>query len=589
MASPAGLRQSTTPFAVATPNCYSLTRAHVGRGQDPAATPDHSTACPTGAYVAGAVISLAAAPEYGFAVLSWTGAANSNSSAITNRLTMPAQAHAVTVAYAPQSIPDLIFVDAFESGDLARWATAMIDAGNLAALHDAALTGAYGISANIDDNHPLYVVDRTPSALKRYRARFLFNPNGIQMASGNAHTIFRGFNTVRAVVAIELVRTGSDYGLRASVLNDNLKWVAAPTEPFDGLPIQIEIDWKAASSSATHDGYLDLWLNNVLVAHTDNIDNDLLAVDTVWLGPQAGIDNDTRGVYYFDEFESHETSPIGPVSAAPKRPLAAPTAPQTITAPEAPSDPDGTLAAAPRGLPGVLPTPALDAYAAPGTTADAIAMELIGAQADFTPAGPAATAIAPVDATAGKTPEAAAPRQNAGPVESSQVGSETVSHSWRAAQPIALQLATAGVYVVMAAPAGAAEAVTTTLALSEDYLASDNYLPALPAIVVDIADSAAGNADALSVAGAAGYTETGEPAVLPFAANIRLVPHDPQSLAGLALLRLAPDHRSWEPAGYTMGKDNGEIAFVADRSAVFLVVRPLYGDAYQAYLPVAAR
>jgi hypothetical protein len=43
------------------------------------------------------------------------------------------------------------------------------------------------------------------------------------------------------------------------------------------------------------------------------LDNDLRKLDTIRLGPSAGIDTGTRGIYYMDAFDSRRSSYIGPV------------------------------------------------------------------------------------------------------------------------------------------------------------------------------------------------------------------------------------------------------------------------------------
>ena len=59
----------------------------------------------------------------------------------------------------------------------------------------AALAGAQGMQALINDTTMLYVTDESPSAEPRYRARFYFDPNSIAMTDGNAQYIFNGYDT----------------------------------------------------------------------------------------------------------------------------------------------------------------------------------------------------------------------------------------------------------------------------------------------------------------------------------------------------------------------------------------------------------
>ncbi len=79
--------------------CRPLTLAYDGGGSVPIATPAASTGCPTGEYVAGALIHLTAAPDEGWQVVGWIGSDDDSSQATTNFVTMPADVHTVTVQY----------------------------------------------------------------------------------------------------------------------------------------------------------------------------------------------------------------------------------------------------------------------------------------------------------------------------------------------------------------------------------------------------------------------------------------------------------------------------------------------------------
>src|SRR6185436_11641748 len=59
-------------------------------------------------------------------------------------------------------LPDLIFADGFETGDLSAWTSSQTDGGDLSASSAAALVGATGMQAVLNDNTALYVTDTTP-------------------------------------------------------------------------------------------------------------------------------------------------------------------------------------------------------------------------------------------------------------------------------------------------------------------------------------------------------------------------------------------------------------------------------------------
>jgi hypothetical protein len=84
--------------------CYPLTLSHTGKGADPDAKPVKSTGCPTLSYTAGTAVTLTAAPAAGHEVAEWYGTDNDTATTVTNSLTMPAQAHTVSVVYEPVAV-----------------------------------------------------------------------------------------------------------------------------------------------------------------------------------------------------------------------------------------------------------------------------------------------------------------------------------------------------------------------------------------------------------------------------------------------------------------------------------------------------
>ena len=55
-----------------------------------------------------------------------------------------------------------------------------------------------------------------------------------------------------------------------------------------------------------------LWIDAVQRANLTGVDNDTRRIDRSQLGAVSGIDSGTRGTYYFDAFESHRQTYIGP-------------------------------------------------------------------------------------------------------------------------------------------------------------------------------------------------------------------------------------------------------------------------------------
>jgi hypothetical protein len=74
-----------------------------------------------------------------------------------------------------------------------------------------------------------------------------------------------------------------------------------------------ELDWRASTAPGANNGGVTFWTDGVQRANLSTVDNDTRRIEQVRLGAVSGIDNGTRGTYYFDGFESRRTTYIGPV------------------------------------------------------------------------------------------------------------------------------------------------------------------------------------------------------------------------------------------------------------------------------------
>ena len=210
-------------------------------------------------------------------------------------------------------MPDLIFANGFESGDLSAWSTSTTDAGDLSASSVAALIGSQGMQAVIDDNNSIYVTDDLPNAETRYLARFYFDPNSILMTNGENHYIFYGYSGIsKLVLRVQLRRSSNNYQIRAALRSDGSAWTTSSWFTISDAPHSIEIDWRASTGVGANSGGLTLWIDNTQRANLTGVDNDTRRIDRVQLGAVSGMDNGTRGAYYFDAFESRRQTFIGP-------------------------------------------------------------------------------------------------------------------------------------------------------------------------------------------------------------------------------------------------------------------------------------
>jgi hypothetical protein len=57
---------------------------------------------------------------------------------------------------------------------------------------------------------------------------------------------------------------------------------------------------------------LTLWIDGNQKANLSGINNSNREIDRIRLGAVEGVDSGTRGIYYFDAFESRRFTYIGP-------------------------------------------------------------------------------------------------------------------------------------------------------------------------------------------------------------------------------------------------------------------------------------
>ncbi len=221
----------------------------------------------------------------------------------------------VSVTNTDDEPADLIFKDGFESGGLPRWSANQNVGGRLAVSPAAALDGSFGLSALVTDSSALYVQNDTPAAEPRYRARFLFDPNGFNPGGGGGNSTVRllvGFQgTSTRTITIVLRHRQGQFSVQAqALLNGGGQGSTAFVNVTDA-PHAIEMDWRRASAASANDGSLQLWIDGAAAGALGGLNNDTTGVDMVRLGPQ-NLQAGATGTLFFDRFESRRQTPIGP-------------------------------------------------------------------------------------------------------------------------------------------------------------------------------------------------------------------------------------------------------------------------------------
>jgi hypothetical protein len=223
-------------------------------------------------------------------------------------------ATATTVPLSPTpATNDLIFASGFEGGNFTGWAGTTSNGGNLTVSTAAALVGTYGMRANINSNSAIFATDDSPAAETRYRVRFWFDPNSLSMGNNNAFFPFYGYaGTSTTITRMELRFSGGSYQIRAALINNNTTWSSTPWVTLSDAPHALELDWRAATSSSATNGGLTFWVDGVQQGNISGIANGTRRIDRARLGAVSGLDTSTRGVAFFDAFESRRLNYIGP-------------------------------------------------------------------------------------------------------------------------------------------------------------------------------------------------------------------------------------------------------------------------------------
>jgi hypothetical protein len=238
-----------------------------------------------------------------------------------------------TATFTSTPLPDLIFANGVESGNFNAWSSATTDNGSLSVTAAAALIGANGMQANLNDNNAIFVTDNSPVAEPRYRARFYFDPNSIPMSNNDAHYLFYGLEAANTVVLrVEFRRSSGLYQLRAQLLNDTTNgWTTSSYFTISDAPHFVELNWRASTAAGANNGGLTFWIDGAQQVDLTGIDNDTRRIESARLGAVGGVDNGTRGLTFFDAFESRRNTYIGPDGSPTPTPTFTATATPTPT------------------------------------------------------------------------------------------------------------------------------------------------------------------------------------------------------------------------------------------------------------------
>lgn len=183
--------------------------------------------------------------------------------------------------------------------------------GDLAVVSGQPFAGRFSLAVTVDDGDRVYLRDDSPQDLDTYRARFLWQPEGLTMAEGDQVTLLSGFTETPSslrIVTLNL-RRGEDFleqQLQLKARNDDGLWRVTPWIRVlpGGDPRSVTVEWRRSSALAVQDGSIRLWIDDILHAELDGLDNSSRTLDRIHFGMVSTPPPGTRGVLRFDSFES---------------------------------------------------------------------------------------------------------------------------------------------------------------------------------------------------------------------------------------------------------------------------------------------
>ena len=206
-------------------------------------------------------------------------------------------------------LPGEIFVDGFESGDLAAWDSSYTQgAGSLAVTALAAQEGSFGLQVSVSIGPAfLFVEDHSPEVENHYNAAFRLDPNSLTMAEGSAHTVFNLLSHGGTTGQLRLRYSAGSYQLRFDSFGDDGSIFHAPEFGWANISdagTAVRLEWLAATEPGANDGQMRLWIDDLVAGERRGIDNDQKVVERIRLGLTGGLDSGTSGSYFLDDFSS---------------------------------------------------------------------------------------------------------------------------------------------------------------------------------------------------------------------------------------------------------------------------------------------
>jgi len=211
-----------------------------------------------------------------------------------------------------------IFTDGFESGNLSAWSSikGAVTADGYEALAcqlcvgtTGALIDSYSLKVRVPNNNAHFVQDDTPNAETEYHARFkIKRGKTLKMGNLNNFKLMLAKNGTQTPFFLQVRRKGLKFQIRGVAKEDHnfikkTAWTILPK-----TAAWVEIGWAAASAPGANDGFLKLYVNDLLKTEKLGLDNDTFAVELVRLGVAAKFKPTftISGAFKLDGFSSNK-------------------------------------------------------------------------------------------------------------------------------------------------------------------------------------------------------------------------------------------------------------------------------------------
>lgn len=196
---------------------------------------------------------------------------------------------------------EMFFGDQFDGST--TWTASFQGGGLLTNNASAALIGDYGLDVSLQATSHVFLQSEVPAAEDRFTARFLFDPNTLDMGSDDL-SLFTAYGEDGPVgnlqLHVRIKKSASAYQVTLGVWDEDGYRSSGWTDLVDGPQTLTVQWWNAAALNATK-GRARLWVGNSEAAEILDIKTGTTQIEAIRLG-SLGI-NGTTGSIYLDEFE----------------------------------------------------------------------------------------------------------------------------------------------------------------------------------------------------------------------------------------------------------------------------------------------